>query len=163
MRWFNPCPHFSGGLISRMFNRWLCLGLRAMLIAEDPIKMVLHLGNSLTGPTIQYTHSTNRVKIAGGVYAVIFCHLTLQGDKGWAFTGFQICRLTDLHFLCVFPTFLLKLGSRFEGKSQPDGCFPEAQAHFHSVCLWDTFWGTILILAKLDHSSSEGLNKVPLG
>lgn len=29
-----------------------------------------------------HTHSTNTVKIAGGVYAVIFCHLTLQGDKG---------------------------------------------------------------------------------
>lgn len=48
---------------------------------------------------------------------------------------FQMLRLTDPNILCVFANFLLKLGSGFEGESQPDGCFPEAEAHFHSVCL----------------------------
>ena len=59
-----------------MFNRLLCLGLRVMLIAEDMIEMVLHLGNSLTDPTILYT----QYKHCGFlemiyVYAIILCHL----------------------------------------------------------------------------------------
>lgn len=54
MGWFNPCPLFSGGLISRMANIWLCLGLQTML--RIWYNWFFSLG--IMDPTKAYTHST---------------------------------------------------------------------------------------------------------
>lgn len=59
--------------------------------------------------TNQSLHTQHRVKIAGGDLfpAIIFDHLTLQGDKRRAVTRFQTRRLTDLYLFIYILTFLL--------------------------------------------------------